>query len=382
MKKKSKKSIDRFENHKVKFEKEESKGKKDRFYFNYWVRLLIFCFLFIFFFISAILVFKETLKLEEKKNVIYEEVSNLDYKVYLKKNDFYESSYLDKNMIYVASLIDYINVYFNYDFTITDKTNLNFSYDVVAKLLIQDETQENIYFEKEYSLMDGSDLLKDSDHYTFDKSIRIDYDYYNSLANKFKSSYGVDTKSSLVIYLNINKSNVNESDYSFSDTKQVSLTIPLSEKAVNIKMDYENINDSKEFVLNDSKIGMKNGLFFLIGLVLLVIAILLLVRVINFMSLLRGKKSFYDRYVSRLLKEYDRLIVDSKTLIPFNEYKVIKIDRFEELLDVRDNLKLPIMYYEVVVHQKCYFYIRHEDTIYLLTIKAVDLEGSKNGKEI
>ena len=39
-----------------------------------------------------------------------------------------------------------------------------------------------------------------------------------------------------------------------------------------------------------------------------------------------------------------------------------------------DNLKLPIKYYVVTEHQKCVFYVTHNNEIYVLTIKAVDLE--------
>ena len=46
---------------------------------------------------------------------------------------------------------------------------------------------------------------------------------------------------------------------------------------------------------------------------------------------------------------------------------------FQELLDVRDNLKLPIMYYSVSKHLKCYFYITYQDRIYLNVVKAVDM---------
>ena len=57
---------------------------------------------------------------------------------------------------------------------------------------------------------------------------------------------------------------------------------------------------------------------------------------------------------------------------------MIKISKFEELLDVRDNLKLPIMYYVVTKHTKCCFYIKHNDDLYLLTIKSVDLEQKED----
>ena len=84
--------------------------------------------------------------------------------------------------------------------------------------------------------------------------------------------------------------------------------------------------------------------------------------------------------ILRILNEYDRLIVENGTGPDTRDCQVIKISKFEELLDVRDNLKLPIMYYVVTKHTKCQFYIKHDDELYLLTIKAVDLEQAKEHK--
>ena len=50
------------------------------------------------------------------------------------------------------------------------------------------------------------------------------------------------------------------------------------------------------------------------------------------------------------------------------------------MLDARDNLKKPILYYNIVKHEKCYFYLENENTVYLLILKAVDIETEKNNK--
>ena len=97
--------------------------------------------------------------------------------------------------------------------------------------------------------------------------------------------------------------------------------------------------------------------------------------------MLRSKKSIYDKYVDRILNEYDRLIVENGTGPDLVKNNIIKISRFEELLDVRDNLKLPIMYYVIAKHTKCCFYIKHNRDLYMMTIKAVDLEESNNEKK-
>ena len=66
--------------------------------------------------------------------------------------------------------------------------------------------------------------------------------------------------------------------------------------------------------------------------------------------------------------------METTTGIDYKNSSIIKIDKFNELLDVRDNLKLPIMYYNIVSHQKCYFYIKNDTDVYLLQLKASDME--------
>ena len=90
--------------------------------------------------------------------------------------------------------------------------------------------------------------------------------------------------------------------------------------------------------------------------------------------MLTTNKSYYDKYIEKVLNEYDRFIVETKTGPNLKESNVIKISNFEELLDLRENIKLPIMYYIITNHTKSYFYIKHNNDLYLLTIKAVDLE--------
>jgi len=91
--------------------------------------------------------------------------------------------------------------------------------------------------------------------------------------------------------------------------------------------------------------------------------------------MIKQKRNKYDKFVKKIITEYDRLIVETETKPRLENKEIIKIRKFEELLDARDNLKRPIMYHTVTKHQKCYFYIEKDNTIYLLIIKAVDLEG-------
>ena len=62
------------------------------------------------FFALSLLFARRTLTKEDIDPINYTEKETIDYKVYLKENDFYTEKYLGKDKAYIASLIDYIDL--------------------------------------------------------------------------------------------------------------------------------------------------------------------------------------------------------------------------------------------------------------------------------
>ena len=337
---------------------------------NFGKKFLLFAFLVILFsFLSAFFI-KRSYAIVGKQSITYQENSNLDYRVFLKSNDFYETDYLGKDMVYVASLVDKIDVYFDYLFKIDKKSDIDFEYDVIGKLVINDKSKGNTFFEKEYVLLKNTkDNMIGDDVHNIKQSVSIDYGKYNNLANQFRSKYGVDVNCNLIVYLNIREKSSTSNKFVLSNSSSMSLSIPLSEKAINITMDYNDINKTSKLVKNE-KFVITNFLFVVLGILATIIFIYVVVVFIKLLFSLRVKKSNYDKYVDRLLREYDRLIVETVTEPVMKGKDVIEILKFQELLDVRDNLKLPIKYYVVKGHNKCYFYINHEKEVYLFVVDA------------
>ena len=353
------------------------KKEQSKIYIDYKVRLIVSCILFGVLIILAIVFAKGAFDLTSSRAINYNESSNLDYKVYLKDNDFYDTSYLGKDKIYVASIIDNILIDFRYRYNIEKESEMNFEYDIVAKLTINDESSGGNFFEKEYVLQEDKKVtLKEATAYRLNEQVKIDYDYYNALANKFKQQYGIDASSDLTVYLKINRQNNVGGSSNAVDTSTMFVKIPLSEKAVNIELNYQDINNSNYIIeINESIVD--NVIYGILATICVGISIVVAIKLLKLLKLLNGKKTAYDKYVNKILNEYDRLIVENATGPDLLKNNIIKVSRFEELLDVRDNLKLPIMYYVIAKHNKCCFYIKHNRDLYLLTIKAVDLEENK-----
>lgn len=373
----------RIDKEKLDSNKEVKKTKSNKkLYMSYNARLVLNAILFLILISLTLLLLLKILHTEEQV-ISYNENGNLDYKVYLKENDFYQTDYLDKDMIYVSSLIDYIDVDFEYNFNISENSDVHFIYSIIGNLTILDEKGQNVYFEKSYNLLSyRTDKVTDQDSYNLKQNIKIDYDYYNDIANKFKMDFGVETTSKLRVYLTIRKVSNDVDVLLDSSTSELYLDIPLSERSINMAINSNNLNNQQSIVKKAENM-VDNAPYIALIALCTVGSIVSLANAMRLITLLFvNKKSPYDKYINKILKEYDRLIAETRHLPDFSKYNLIEVSSFGELLDVRDNLKVPIMYYIVAKHVKSHFYIIDGKNLYLVTIKAVNLEGKKDEKAI
>ncbi len=341
-----------------------------KFYLSFSKRLILFIILFICFFGLGILLFVNSMNVVRFEDVIYNSKGDVNYTVCLKDNDFYDQKCLNRNMSYVADLIDKISLSFDYDFSINKDVSADFSYDVMGKLVISNSDNPSDFYAKTYVLKNKTDFK----NYSFKDNLDIDYGYYNDIASKFKSQYGVNTESYLEVYLNI-YDNLSATYY-VPSSFNASVIIPLSLKSIQIKTDSSGLNKSQSLSKESSKFDISNGVCLVFSVLSFILSICFMVKFLKMTLLLKKKNTKYDKYLDKILKEYDRLIVSTLSLPKFEDYNVLKIVNFEELIDVRDNLKEPIMYFNVVSHQKAYFYILHGENLYLFTLKSVSLENN------
>lgn len=357
--------------------KENSRQNNNSFVFSGYLKICAV--LFVAILLSCIFFLNKAINISSGKQIKYSEKSNIDYNVYLLPNDFYDKDYLGKDMAYVASLIDKISLNFNYSFQVDTKVDMDFTYSIMGKLSITDKVGSKSYYEKEYVLLENQNLeMKNNTIQTINENLDIDYLYYNNIANKFRNAYGVEADSKLDVYMVINKKSSKIVNYS-SDETAMSISIPLSQKTINITMQSNEI-DNNNSIAQDKGIFIKNYPLLVSGIVLLIVAIVLAIIIINALLKLKNKESKYDIVLNKVLKQYDRLIAETETKASFDNKNVIKVTSFTELLDVHDNLQLPIIHYIITPHVESYFYIICDDDIYLYILRDIDLEVGKNAK--
>lgn len=303
----------------------------------------------------------------------YSQNGNIAYKVYLNKNNFYTEEYLDMNKSYVASLIKYIDIDFNYNFSINSITTMDFDYEIIGELVIENSKSGGRYFEKGYTLLSTKTkkLVMDK-AVSIKENLKIDYAYYNQLANSFKATYGVDTNSYLNVFLEVTPKTDKSLNYQINEKNKILLKIPLSERAIEINLNASNQNVNKQIIPSaEVKFTL---LYFILEIVFFIPACILLVKILNKILSAFDDNTPYDFYIKKKLKEYDRLIVETNSELKTKGYNIIEIKSFTELLDARDNLNLPILYLNTIPHEEGIFYIISNTDIYMLIIKNDDLD--------
>ena len=150
------------------------------------------------------------------------------------------------------------------------------------------------------------------------------------------------------------------------------LSIPLSEKSIEIKLNATNQNIIKKVMTKEEV--LLNKKYLILEIVFLIPSCILLVLIIKTVIVVFDIYTPYDKYVRKILKGYDRLVVESNSKLKTSGYNIIEVKKFTELLDARDNLNLPIIYQNIEPHHKGIFYILSNNDIYLLTIDDEDLK--------
>ncbi len=304
-------------------------------------------FLFPFLFIIGIILIISGFNDKKTVDLKYNENNSIQYNVYLKENPFFDTKYLPEGRTYIASLIDYIDVNFHYDVEYSRKLTGIYKYKLVALVRANKKEGNGYYWEKEYDLTEEKTVdIKDNVNISIDDNVKVKYSTYNEILNKFKKEYNIDTNGELRIIMKINNTSKFEKVKTPVElNSEMNLTIPLLEQAIEV-----GINKDASSENNILQIKEKSGrpaylIFKITGFILIIVSILGFIDVTK-TNLLFKKKNLYEIKLNNILTSYDSIIANIKTLPNMNDFKLIEVSTFEEMLDVYNEVRMPINYYQ------------------------------------
>ena len=155
------------------------------------------------------------------------------------------------------------------------------------------------------------------------------------------------------------------------DSKVSTLNIPLSTQSFNI---------SKYIIKNKTTTETKKHnirsltiIYILLSIVSIIIFVISTLRLILQLIKYNTKKDSYSYELNKILKEYDKVIVEMKDCDVNTKGKTIyKVGSFLELIDARDTIEKPILFVRIN-NIKSIFYVIDNDIVYKYTMKDNNL---------
>ena len=317
------------------------------------------------------------------KKIHYSEKSNIDYRVYLKDNDYYQEKYLGKGKKYIASLIKNIDATFDYQFKIDEKIGINYTYYIVAKLDVNDTSGTNIYSKEEKITNKKTIDDFDGDTFKIHENAVVDYVKYSQLANDFIEKYKLSSSAKLTVSLVVDVTGKHvDFEKGISNKEVISYSVPLTEKTVDVSLDYQLANSTDE-VLQTKAVILNNKILLFFVIFLCIIDVAAIIYIIYWVVVNRDITTIYNRKLDKILRDYNRYISETiitervEDMMVTRSLRIEVVKSFNDLLDIRDALNKPILYHEERPNEEAVFYILTERIGYLYVMKAEDLMKEK-----
>ena len=335
---------------------------------NYMKVILVV--LFILVIVLNIVMFKKGFYKINVETVMYKENNSINYKVYLKKNNFFDVKYLEEDKTYITSLIDYIKVNYNYNIKFDSPVSGKYRYYVLATVEANKPNNESgNYWTKNYKLSDEKTITLDkSTEYTINQEIKIDYNKYNKALNEFKSTLGLATSGMLKVYLVVD-SDLTTKGMNLSIPGNLQLKMPLSEKTIEATIDSDAKNHVKEITKVVETQAQKTKKLAALGISFLIEIFVLLA--LTFINRKNRKVNVFENTINKYLDTYDSIIVNIDKFPTLSNYNVIEVSSFEELLDAHSEVRMPINFYKYN-SKTCYFILMNDKTVWKYTMKKTD----------
>lgn len=312
-------------------------------------------------------------QLDKTYYIDYTESGEVDYKVQLKPNDFYDDEWLPEGQAYVASLINSVLADFRYELNMeAANVNYEYAYSIDAAVEIIDDTTHEALFNPVYEIQSERRATQSSNNkLVISEQVVIDYVQYNELATRFIKTYGLtNAKSNLVVKMNVEVVGSSQEFENNSENEYaVAIRMPLTSRTLGIEMT-SSVPSGESKVLA-CKTAVNRDVFKVVGLSFGGLELLFIMFFIAFVYITRNHDVNYTIKVQKLLSSYRSFIQEITNGFDTRGYQVLTVKTFVEMLGIRDTIQSPILMSENTDQTRTQFFIpTNTKILYLYEIKV------------
>jgi hypothetical protein len=288
--------------------------------------------------------------------------------VQYRRSSFFNSAPDQGNTAYLADITDNVKAQLHYAYSASDATDLHYTYEanaVVQSLYgSRDGTESSaVVWSKQYSLLNRVQGTQKTITLSFDPTITIPFSEYKQKTEQFKNAFNAPVTSEAVVTFTVNISG-KANGTPFTDRKTSTLTIPLDQQVFKIASKFT-AEERHEVIPPESAHVAK-----LISRYQVSVAMALIVG--GFISTVYGIrkqiiKSPYQRELEKIYRYYNGIIINAGRLTNLAHKNVVMVQDFEDLLNLEEEIKTPIIASKVS-DVTTHFLIARDDIVYVYTL--------------
>lgn len=297
--------------------------------------------------------------------------NNVNYQVYLLNNNFISQPSLGMDEAYIASMVNYVTVNFRQSSSFRNRSTFRYNYNIYARLSATYQTEDgndSEIWSQTFPLKTQDIQSATEENFSIQEQVSVPYWDYQSIVDSFKNTYHLKMDVSLDVIMDI--------EYRFNDattkTSTMKLSIPMNQDVFQIATDYEKeeqVSNTEEFSNMTMPIAVAIVLLVLFGGAGVVACFFLFIKLLQLYS-----NTEYERIKNKIRKDYGSIIVDVDNAIDFSKFTIFEIKTIAELVDLEEELRIPILFYEKKKAGICYFVIIKDHYMYRFTLRDLEQE--------
>lgn len=336
-------------------------------------RITLFIGIIFFFLLSIFLIINGfNIKDDSTNNLVYSYTTNkdLNYKVRLYQNSFIEDEYLGMNESYISDLVKTIEANFLYNYIGSKIVPLNYEYSIDANIRgeyqLKDENTSTQVWNKEYPLIEKkTGTVKELSQFSINEQVEIDYHFFDSIVSEFRQELKLPISAELLVNFKVVVKGSIENE-PIEDTKTITVRLPLNLQAFKIESEFEKTASNNIYTTNESKINI-NYTSLILGITMLIGTLMVFIRLFRRLFNI-NKKTAYQIKRDKYLKEYGEVIIEVMTPLINTDLQQVEVKNFNEMIDLEEELRIPISFYEDEDDEYGEFTIIHNDVIYIYVL--------------
>lgn len=325
-------------------------------------------------FLGIIMIIKSFRVEQAKQNLLYSYNinRNLTGSVSLIDNDYFEKKNLDMNKTYISSLVDKINMDFSYSLSGNKKAKTKYTYQIIAVTdvkysSVNPENSNQSIWSKQHVLVEPKQLEVDSSNFTINENFDVDFATFNNEVKEFKEQLKLPITAELQIKLIVRSDmNVQGIEDTVVENSIMNVKMDLAQDIFTIEKEFEN-TDNKSVIDTIEKKKEISIPVLIVGSACVLIAVLIMLDAIR-KSIKFSKKSDYAIALNRILKNYGDIVAEIVSPVEIDNLNVIEVKNFDQLLDIEEEIRMPILYYETIPDEQGEFIIVCDNMAYRYVI--------------